>query len=89
LSIKISPEDVSYSLAIRSRIVDFPEPVFPIIATVSPSFMVNDISLSAVMLVSSKVNVTFLNSMVPFIGVSSKTSLLISGCSFKNSFILF
>ena len=35
-SIKISPESTSYKRPIKSRIVDFPEPVFPIIASVSP-----------------------------------------------------
>ena len=39
----ISPSFTSYSLEIKDKIVDFPEPVFPKIAKVSPLFTVNEI----------------------------------------------
>ena len=52
-SIRICPESISYKRAIRSSMVDFPEPVFPNMATVSPLFIVKDMLFRAVMLVSS------------------------------------
>ena len=69
--------------------VDFPDPVFPNIASVSPGFTLNEIFLSAVILVSEYVNERLLNSITPLIFVSVSTQFSIAGFSFKNSLILF
>ena len=47
------PLVVSYNLEISSIIVDFPEPVFPNTAIVSPGFTVKLMFFKAVILVSS------------------------------------
>ena len=51
--------------------VDFPDPVFPKMAKVLPDFIINEIFLSAVILVSSYVKLTFLNSIFPSISCFS------------------
>ena len=51
----------------RSSIVDFPEPVFPKIANVSPLLREKLTLSSALILVSGYINVTSLNSMLPSI----------------------
>ena len=53
--------------------VDFPDPVFPNIARVSPGFILNEIFLSAVIFVSEYVKERFLNSITPLIFVSIST----------------
>ncbi|MNT74240.1 hypothetical protein D3C72_2130450 [compost metagenome] len=49
----ISPSVTSYSLEIKDKIVDFPAPVFPKIANVSPFFTVKERFCMAFILVSS------------------------------------
>lgn len=63
---------VSYSLEISSIIVDFPEPVFPKIAKVSPEFTVKLMFFKAVIFVSSYLKVTFLKVTLPLISVDAE-----------------
>ena len=64
-STRTSPSVASYNLGIRFIIVDFPEPVLPMNATVSPCFTLKDISFSMYSSASGYLKETFLNSMVP------------------------
>ena len=53
LDIETVPEVVSYKRLIKVRRVDFPEPVFPKIAKVSPFLTVKEMFCNALILVPS------------------------------------
>ena len=59
LSIKTVPSEASYNLEIRLIIDDFPEPVFPKTAMVSPLFTLKLMFLRAVIPCHHKLNYTF------------------------------
>ena len=68
-SMLISPVVVSYKRHNKDATVDFPEPVFPIIASVCPGETVKLMCFGALIQVSGYVNETLLNSIAPVMGV--------------------
>ena len=88
-STSICPFWTSYKRPMSSRIVDFPDPVFPIIASVCPFWTSKLMPFKASILVSSYVKCTFLKVIVPSIFDSNSVVLIMSGVCFRNSLILF
>ena len=79
---------MSYNLEINSIMVDFPDPVLPKIAIVSPDLTEMLMFFRAVILVSSYVKVTSLNVIFPFNSIGKLLLFCISGTCCKNSLIL-
>ena len=72
-STNISPLVTSKNLGIKLINVDFPLPVLPINAVVSPALAVNEISVNISSSASGYLNETFLNSITPFLSFLNLT----------------